>query len=421
VNTARLKLEVERARNPFLWLVFALMAAIITLVLIFNNLTFLKPFEKRYTVNVAFDSVKGVFAGQHPVRIAGVKVGFVQALRTVDGEGVATLSLVPRYGPLYKDAQLRIRPQTPLQDMYVTVVDRGTPAAGAIPSGSSQVISSKQTETPVDISRVLDTFDEDTRTHLNTLLHELATGLAGNGQDLKAAFAEVAPFLHAAQDVTTVMADRQTELKRVITNFGNVADLLAERDAQLNTLITAGNSTLTSLSSASSPLSETVRQFPPTMTALRDSFTSLRAAEDEMDPALRQLVPAAHELDNGLNGLKQFSDDATPALRDLQPAFNQLQPLSQELKPTTDSLESAFTQLRPQAPRFDGITQTAMPCLDTSLSKFFQDTLSVLKFSDAYGAIPRGALTQGSTGFESIADPGLKHVTPCYAQGEDGK
>lgn len=419
MNTQRLKLEVERARNPFLWLVFALLAAIITLVLIFNNLTFVKPFENRYTVNVAFDSVKGVFAGQHPVRIAGVKVGFVSDIRTENGKGIATLSLVPKYGPLYKDAQLRIRPQTPLQDMYVTVVNRGTPEAGAIPNGSSQVISANQTITPVDISRVLDTFDEDTRTHLNTLLHELATGLAGNGEDLRVAFAEVAPFLHAAQDVTQVMTDRQRQLRRVITNFGNVADLLAERDQELNLLVTQGNSTLGELADASAPLASTIQQFPPTMTALRNTFASVRAAEEELDPALREMIPAARELDNGLNGLKEFANDATPALRDLQPAFAQLKPLSQELKPTTDSLEKAFAILRPQAPRFDGITQTANMCLDSSLAAFFQDSLSVLKFSDAYGAIPRGALTQGTSATQNIDDPGLEATTPCYNEGRE--
>jgi phospholipid/cholesterol/gamma-HCH transport system substrate-binding protein len=417
VNTERLKLELARARNPFLWLVFVLLAAVVTLVLVFNNLTFVKPFEERYEVDVAFDSVKGVFEGEHPVRIAGVKVGFVSGIRTENGQGIATLNLEPQYGPIYKDARVRIRPQTPLQDMYITIDDRGTEQAGAIPNGSTEPISSEQTQTPVDISRVLDTFDEDTRTHLNVLLDQLTTGLAGNGRDLREAFAQIAPFLAAAEDVTEVMADRQQALRRIITNFADVTDMLAERDEQLNRLITAGNSTLAELASVNGPVAATIGELPRTMTALRTSFAKVRSAENELDPALQRLMPTAREFEDGLEGLREFSNDATPALRDLQPSFRQLEPLSEELRPATDALDKVFDQLETDAPRFDGITQTAALCNDTALSRFFQDSLSVLKFGDSFGAIPRGAISQGSTGFETIPDKGIKPTTPCYEDG----
>ena len=280
-----------------------------------------------------------------------------------------------------------------------------------------QPISSEQTQTPVDISRVLDTFDEDTRTHLNVLLDQLTTGLAGNGRDLREAFAEIAPFLAAAQDVTKVMADRQRALRQIITNFADVTDMLAERDEQLNRLITAGNSTLAELASVNGPVAATIGELPNTMTALRTSFAKVRSAENELDPALQRLMPTAREFEDGLEGLREFSNDATPALRDLQPSFRQLEPLSEELRPATDALDKVFDQLETDAPRFDGITQTAALCNDTALSRFFQDSLSVLKFGDSFGAIPRGALSQGSTGFETIPDKGIKPTTPCYEDG----
>jgi hypothetical protein len=44
----------------------------------------------------------------------------------------------------------------------------------------------------------------------------------------------------------------------------------------------------------------------------------------------------------------------------------------------------------------------------------------VLKFGDSFGAIPRGALSQGSTGFETIPDKGIKATTPCYEEGNGG-
>jgi ABC-type transporter Mla subunit MlaD len=214
------------------------------------------------------------------------------------------------------------------------------------------------------------------------------------------------------------MNERQRELRRVVTNFGNVTDLLAKRDDQLNRLINAGDSTLQELASVNGPVGETINRLPVAMTAIRNSFSAVDRAEDEIDPTLTKLMPTADELENGLEGLRQFSRDATPALRDLQPALTQLEPLAHELEPTSRSLSGTFTQLQQDAPRFDGVTQTASQCLDTSLSRFFQDSLSVLKFGDAYGAIPRGTLSQGTSGFETVRDPGIKETTPCYAQGD---
>ncbi|MBA2764077.1 MAG: hypothetical protein H0U42_05240 [Thermoleophilaceae bacterium] len=416
LNSQRARLELQRAQNPFLWLVFAILTTIIAMVIVFGNLNFIRPFEDRYVVDVAFDSVKGLRADEHPVRIAGVVAGLVTGTRTEDGVGIATLSFEPQYAPLYKDAELRIRPQTPLQDMYVTVEDRGTEEAGELAAGDPP-IRAKQTVTPVDISRVFATFDEDTQTHLNTLLDQLATGLAGNGKDLRFAFAEIAPFLHAAEDVTSAMSERDQELRRVITNFTEVADLLAERDQQLNALVVRGDATLTELAAVGGPLAQSIAELPPTMDAIRSSFASLRAAEADLDPALRSLRPVADELEDGLEGLEDFSEDATPALRDLRPAMSELRPLSESLRPTAASLEGALERLRVQAPRFDGITQTAERCLDTSLSRFFQDSLSVLKIGDSIGAIPRSASSGNLTFADKaspLTDPNIRATTPCY-------
>ena len=51
----------------------------------------------------------------------------------------------------------------------------------------------------IDIAEVLNTFDADVRTHMSRLLDEFGVGLSGNGEDLRRAFAEIAPFLRGAQ------------------------------------------------------------------------------------------------------------------------------------------------------------------------------------------------------------------------------
>lgn len=400
IRNQRLALEMERARNPFLWLIFLILAGVVTTVLILKNLIFVVPFvEDRLKFDVAFDTVKGV-TDQHPVEIAGVEVGRVDATAIENGEGVLTLSLEPQYGPVYRDATVSLRTRTALEDYFVTIEDRGTPAAGEV-TPTSPPIASEQTIEPVQVNRVLNVLEPEVRSHLNILLHELAKGLAGNGDDLKRAFAEVVPFLDSAGKVSAVMAEREDKMRRVISNFADLSDELAERDDQLNTLISAGNETVTSLASSAGPLQQTIAELPPTMTTIRDSFQRLRVAEDALDPALVDLLPAANELESGLAGLQRFSEDAIPAFQALRPTAREVRPLARQLAPTSRSLEGAVEGLLPQAPRADKLTAELDRCQD-SLQGFFQDTLSVTKFGNAFGAAPRSNVSQGNSSLQVV-------------------
>jgi hypothetical protein len=56
-----------------------------------------------------------------------------------------TVSIDQRYEPIYRDARVEIRPNTPLQDMYVDIVSRGTRAAGPVRDGGQ--LAAAQTET----------------------------------------------------------------------------------------------------------------------------------------------------------------------------------------------------------------------------------------------------------------------------------
>ncbi|HEY8639801.1 MAG TPA: MlaD family protein, partial [Solirubrobacterales bacterium] len=310
VNIDRLKLEIKRARVPFFWLVFLVVAGIIAFTFIFQNQTFQRPWQSYYRVRAAFDSVKGVFPGGNQVRIAGVRVGVVTSEQLVDGKGVLTLSLDPKYGLVYRDATARIRPQTPLDDMFVDL-DPGDPASGVLPK--SAILPASQTVTPVDISRVLQTFDASTRQQLALLLDGLGRGLSDRGQQLQAAFVALAPFLHGAQRVTYAMAVRRHELSQLVSNMGVLLAALNRRDQQIASLVRDGHATLGALAAADRPLADMIAQFPPTLATLRSSMAAVRAAEANIDPALTSLHPVAKQLDSGLSALQRFATDAAPA------------------------------------------------------------------------------------------------------------
>lgn len=404
-NSDRLVLEIRRSARAFTLYVGLVVAGAIGFFVIAHNLTFRRPWEGYNTYRAAFTDVKGIVPNKHEVRISGVPVGVVSASEVVDGHPVLTLKIKKKYGKLYRNARLRIRPVTPLQDLFVNVVSRGTPAAGV--AGGSYVLPTDNDISPVDISRVLDTFDADTRQRLAIMLREFGAGLSDRGATLREAFTQSVPFLQVARQAAHELSARRRNLARLVHNFSALTGALGTRDDQLTRLVRGGQATLGELAKADAPLGATIGALPPTMSRIRTSFAALRGLTGDLDPAMRSLQPVASSLGDGLHGLARLGTEATPALARLRPAVRQLRPLATAAAPTASSLDGAFASLRPQAPRFDELTREVETC-KAKVQTFFQHTLEVFKYADGNGAFPRAEMTADTDGPSVIGLPQLK-------------
>lgn len=395
-NSDRLVLELKRGFRPFLILMVLVGFGAVAAWYVFNKQEAQWPWQSTRKYQVAFQDVKGVRPGQQQVRIAGVKVGLISKARIQGKAAVLTLSLDDKYGKLYKNARLRLRPVTPLQDMYVSIDSRGTESAGEL--AKNDVLGMQRTDVPVDVSRVLNTFDTDTRTRLAALTDDFGEGVGGHGAELRRAFAALGPFLRTADELTGAMTERKREIARVVDNLGKLTAAVNTRDRQLTQLVRDGNGTVAELAAHDQTLAATLAELPRTMSTIRSSFATLRDAQTEVDPALASLRPVAAKLEDGLQALEGLSNDANPSLKALRPAAKNLRPLATSLPPTASALKDALTQLAPVAPRLDRATADILPCRLTT-TKFFQWTLSVLKFYDENGAWPRGELVLGTPAF----------------------
>jgi virulence factor Mce-like protein len=385
-KSGRLALEARRAAGPLTVLIGVILASLVVAFIIAGKLTFLRPWNSYITVRAGFQDAKGIVPGSDSVRIHGVVVGVVSSEQLVNGDPVLTLSILKQYGPIYRDAELRIRPVTPLDDLYVDITNRGTPNDGA--AGGGYVIPASQTTTPVDISRILDTFNANTRHRLTTLLTELDRGLPDGGAELRAAFAQLAPFLGVASQATLVLRRHQQDVKQLVHNFGLLSAALADRNAALTGLIRAGDSTMSELAARYGSLEATLHQIAAVMPAMRSSFASVRALTTTLNPALAHLSPVTRNLSGGLQALQRLGIEALPAIEALRPAVDDLRPMAEQLAPTSLSLNTAFSRLQPETPQFSRLTSDLVPCLGT-LQAFFNNTLSVFEFEDANGAFPR--------------------------------
>lgn len=406
----RLVLELRRARVPVLFLMGLITCAGVAGWVIVRNLTFERPWQDHIRVQAAFADVKGAAPGKQPVRISGVQVGVVKGWRVHRDAAVLDLAIEKRYGPIYRDAQMRLRPVTPLQDMYVDI-DRGTPGAGVL--GPGEVLPATHTRTPVDISRVLNAFDVPTRRRLGVLLDQLGHGLHDRGAALRQAFVRLGPFLTAARDVGEVLAERRQATARLVLNLRRLAGTLGDRTGRLETLVGGVHRTVGVVARQDVRLAAGLRELAPTLRAVRRAMISLRLAQHELDPALRVLGPVARRMPAGLAALRAFSIDAAPAFSALRRPVRALLPLARALAPASSRLGAAVRPLQPVAPELDRTTARVIPCL-TQLTHFFQWTPSVIKFGDANGANPRADMSIGLDSADGrLADPDLRRMPTC--------
>ena len=394
LDRERLALELRRASRPAVALLALIVLSLVCLAIIFANNGVSLPWQSTYQRQIALDNAKGIVAQKQTVRLAGVTVGRIEGLKLVNGQPIATISIDPKYGPLYHDAVVRLRPETPLDDMYIDIVSRGTAAAGQL--RSSEVLSAARTQVPVDVSSVLDVFNTDTRARVKQAIDSLGQGLGPQGAAFRQALVDLAPLLAAARQITTATATRQIQTARLIHNFGLLTQELGSRDVALRQLVASGASTLSELGAHQSSVQATIAQLPPTMTQLQGAFGALSAAADHLDPAFDALQPVADALPSGLAGLRRFGAAAAPALAKLEAPLPGLNSLMRSLAPTARGLRDSFSALTPVPPQLDRVTRLVVPC-ETALAKFFENTISLGKFQSNLSVILRGETVVGAS------------------------
>jgi hypothetical protein len=241
----------------------------------------------------------------------------------------------------------------------------------------------------------MNTFNADTRERMSVLLSELDKSLGRDGGvKLRAAFAELAPFLRTAETAARELATRDRAVRRVVHNFGELSAALAKRDGDIRRFVDRGNVALGELAVNDAPLAAALRDIDGLLPVMRSSFASLRALTSDLDPALKGLEPVTDNLAGGLAALETFGRDASPALRALRPAVRDLRGMAAALEPTSRSLSTALGRLQPQAGQFEEITKYLVPCIeDDTVRDFFGNTVSVLKYYDVNKTYPRAEVT----------------------------
>lgn len=390
-GSQRVKLEIRRAAAPFTAWVIVVACGLAAVGWVIGNQNSEHPWQKYVTVRAAFTDVKGVLPKKQEVRIAGVRVGLIRDAQIVDGRPVLTLAIERKYAPIYRNARVRLRSQTALEDKYVNLT-RGTPSAGRLPSG--EILPGTQTSTPVDVSRILQTFDADTRDNLRYLLAGFGKGLSDGGAGLRDAFVQLIPFLRVADQAATQLAVRKHRLADLVTRTGELTRAIGDHDRAITRLVSAGDQTLTTLGRRDTALDPTLRALPGALASIDNGLTTFGRLRAQLDPAVSSLRPAARALQPAMAAVVRASGELQPAASALTPTVARLRPLARDLKPVAGHLAGVAATLRTQVPDADLVTRQFDAC-HQAFTNFFVYTLSLFKVDSDGQALGRGEVTVG--------------------------
>ena len=416
----RLILELKRSTVPAILFLVLILAGVYSAVYIVRNLAGDKPWVSYETYKVGFENVEGVAPGRHELRIAGVKAGSVSETNLENGRAVMTIKVEEKYAPLHTDAKVVIRPVTALEDMYVDVVSRGSKDKPVL--GADEVLPETRTRSMVEVGRVLNVLDTDSRARLSSLIDQLGAGTKDNGRRMREGFAQLGPFLEAATELGDALNERKANTKRLVHNLGNITGVLATRDQQLAGFVDNGGTLLGELAQHDGTLAATISQLPGTLSNIQSTFANVRGTTTSLDAALKSLTPVSKSLPKGLDSLQAFSNEATPAVRSLRPSVKALRPLARELPKTSANGANALTPLIPQMAQFRNGTSLVKPCLPL-IEALLNRVPSLTKYSGTQGSngtIP-DARAQATVDFADVTqglirDPGYAPIpAPCYS------
>lgn len=401
-NRARLALETRRSLTPLLVITIGVLLSLGAWFTIIKNVG-RQVYADNSDVGFEVSNASAVIGGgRQEVRFKGVPAGVIQSIELKNGHPFIKAKIYKSYLPIYRDARANLRPSTALEDMYLDIVNRGTPAAGK--ASLANPIPSQNVRTGIQVEDIMQSLDSDVRGHLAIVLDQLGRGLHDRGASLREAFVQVAPLLETAGRLSDQLVHRQAAVRTLVTNTAVISDELARRQRSLRALVADSGATLKTLQNGSADLDATLRGLPPTLQAADTSFASVRATLPDLDQALLGLRAVADRLPAGLLAARQISSDAQPALAKLQPTVPALSLLAKYLAPGALGLDQTTHRLLPQIPAIAHAVRTTAGC-SAAIQGFFQWTPSVMKLGDARGAVVRGQAVVGLASTGAVKDP----------------
>jgi phospholipid/cholesterol/gamma-HCH transport system substrate-binding protein len=366
-------------------------------------------------ISAEFTTAQAVTPGQgQAVDISGIQIGKVASVNLEDGHAVVGMEIEPKYMKLiHPNAQFLLRPKTGLNDMIVEV----EPGSGDEAVKDGHVFGLAQTEPNVNLDQFLASLDADTRQYIQLLVASGAQGIGGHSQQLGDALRRFEPFVEYVAKLNKPIAERRTELAKVIHLFGELTTELGKHDAQVRRFVTESNKALGNFANQQVALEESFEQFPSTLRAAQEGLASSTEFSKVALPTLTKLIPQAQASTPAFKATEKLFAQTTEPIEDgIRPLTREIRPLLSAANRGSEPLEKtvrAFgTSIKGLNSFFNELAYK--PKGDKQSYLFYvpwvnHDFNSAFSLEDGGGAILRSQINLSCTG-AALAGPSVETV-----------
>jgi len=197
---------------------------------VLHNERFRFPFLQSapFKLKAELATAQAVVAGQgQTVRVAGVRIGDIGGVSLKNGRAIVSMDIDNQYKHLvHTDATALLRPKTGLKDMFVEI----NPGSNSAPVAKENwTLPIRNTLPDINPDEIFSALDADTRDYLKLLVNGAGRGLQGRGNDLQDVFRRFEPTHRDLARVSSAVATRRSNLRRLINSLNLLNGELASR------------------------------------------------------------------------------------------------------------------------------------------------------------------------------------------------
>lgn len=292
----------------------------------------------------AFGLVEGT-----PVMLKGFEVGEITKLEARGGSAFVEMHLDDLDEPLHTGTTVGVKWASVLGHKLVELVPG--PAqnpvlrdGAVIEAGSHQVL----------VEELLEALDEPTRKHVQGMLGQLNTTLAGSQREINDTVRDAGPAVQALGAVLNGVGGDGESIKTLVSNLRKVTEVLAARKQGISSSIVDLNRFTSQAAVHQQALSDGLKQLPGTLDQAKSTLDKVPAAAKATVPLLDDLRPATDRLPSVSRNLNGMLKNLTPALKDLPPVLKDTADLLDErvapkfLDKANDTLPQLATAFKPE-------------------------------------------------------------------------
>jgi phospholipid/cholesterol/gamma-HCH transport system substrate-binding protein len=324
-----------------------------------------------HTLYASFDNAIQMTPGQE-VRIAGRPVGDISAIKLIDGKAQVKLAITnDSVWPLPRGTVARARwgSTTAYLGRYTELIP-GPRYAGVLPDGG--ILTATQDETAFELDQAYRLFRGRTAGDTATLLNRLGDTLSGRGGQLQLGLAAAPAGLGQTADLMQQLSTNDYDLRTLAEAGNTTVTALAQRSADLGSLVTNAAGTFTTFSQHTQAEQQALDRAPrafntatSTFARLDTSLNGLTTLVNDIRPGAPALTRLAGTAQSALAMLRRVAPQATttltdgvaaaPPLRRLFTAGTSLMPRARQALSTVDPMLAC---IRPYAPDIAGFLTT---------------------------------------------------------------